>query len=271
MHDNKISIIIPNYNGASYLDDCLISVLNQTYRPIEIIIVDDCSKDNSVKIIKKYYKKYPDIIKYLINRTNLGVAQTRHIGIDFASGKFISTLDSDDYYYNNYKLQNEFELIKTLKKKYGKEIIPFSKTILVSDKDKTVISKNNKNNIKEGNLLYDILCRTCEIPRDFILLKKSYYNIGGYDFGLPIYEDWDLKIRLASKYDFYYTGASGTAYRQHCHGLSSCAIAAIKYNLNRVFHKNISLLPRHQLNSARFRLFYINSKLYIKEYLKFIN
>lgn len=99
MKQNKndlISIIIPAYNSEQYIEKCLDSVINQTYHNIEIIIVNDCSKDNVEKIIIKYKEKDPRII-YLKNEVNMGVGPTRNRGIDIAKGKYLYFLDSDDY------------------------------------------------------------------------------------------------------------------------------------------------------------------------------
>ncbi|MCI8778348.1 MAG: glycosyltransferase family 2 protein [Bacilli bacterium] len=90
-----ISIIIPVYNTEDYLDKCLSSIINQTYKNIEIIIIDDGSTDNSKKIIKQYMNKDCRISYYYQN--NSGVAIARNSGIDKAQGDYIAFIDSDDY------------------------------------------------------------------------------------------------------------------------------------------------------------------------------
>ena len=91
-----ISVIIPVYNSEKYIDKCLNSVINQTYRNLEIIIINDCSIDNTKEIILKY-KNIDDRIIYLENDQNLGVGSTRNKGIDISKGEYIYFLDSDDY------------------------------------------------------------------------------------------------------------------------------------------------------------------------------
>ena len=90
----SVSIIIPVYNCEKYLDDCLISVENQTYHNIEVIIVNDGSKDNGLEIIKKYIEKNKDW--KLIDQKNQGLSMSRNNGYDIATGKYIFFLDSDD-------------------------------------------------------------------------------------------------------------------------------------------------------------------------------
>lgn len=100
--DNEIllSVIIPVYNVEKYLKKCLDSVLNQEFKNFEIICIDDCSTDSSLKILKEYAKSN-ERIKVLQNNTNLGLGLTRNIGLNAAMGKYIHFLDSDDFLNKN--------------------------------------------------------------------------------------------------------------------------------------------------------------------------
>lgn len=91
----KISIIVPVYNSEKYITDCLTSLINQTYKNIEIIIVDDGSNDKSFKICSKYSKKDSRIKIY--KKLNGGVSSARNFGIEQSTGSFIMFVDSDDY------------------------------------------------------------------------------------------------------------------------------------------------------------------------------
>lgn len=92
---NKISIIVPIYNTEQYLERCLQSLINQDYKNIEIILVNDGSDDNSLAICNKY-KKDDDRIM-VIDKEHTGVSDTRNIGIKRATGDYIGFVDSDDY------------------------------------------------------------------------------------------------------------------------------------------------------------------------------
>lgn len=92
----KVSIIVPVYNVENYIEKCLESLVKQTLSDIEIIIVNDGSKDNSKKIINNYIKKYPEKIIYL-EKENGGLSDARNYGIPYAKGEYIAFLDSDDY------------------------------------------------------------------------------------------------------------------------------------------------------------------------------
>ena len=91
----KISLIIPVYNVAKYLGRCLDSIVNQTYRNIEIICVNDGSTDDSLDILNSYALK--DERVKIINRENNGVSSSRNVALDVAKGEWIMFVDSDDW------------------------------------------------------------------------------------------------------------------------------------------------------------------------------
>lgn len=94
----KISVIIPCFNVEKYIIRCLESLSNQTLKDLEIICIDDCSTDKTVKKILQYSSKHPELKLQLIrNNKNKGVSTTRNIGIDSAKTKFIGFVDPDDY------------------------------------------------------------------------------------------------------------------------------------------------------------------------------
>ena len=92
----KVSVIIPVYNTEQYLNKCLDSLVNQTLKDIEIILINDGSTDNSQNIIDEYSAKYPDKIKSFI-KENGGQATARNLGITKATGEYIGFVDSDDW------------------------------------------------------------------------------------------------------------------------------------------------------------------------------
>ena len=93
--NKKISVIVAVYNTEKYLDRCIESLLNQTYKNIELVIVEDCSTDSSRKLLKKY--KGNKNIKVFYNRENRGLSYSRNYGLKKSTGDFIGYIDSDDY------------------------------------------------------------------------------------------------------------------------------------------------------------------------------
>lgn len=95
MNRPLISIIIPVYNAESYIRRCIESVLSQTYKEIQIILINDGSTDNTLSILEEYSRSDSRI--QLINKDNSGVSKTRNIGIDISDGEYIGFVDADDY------------------------------------------------------------------------------------------------------------------------------------------------------------------------------
>lgn len=164
-----ISIIVPVFNTSKYLPHCLDSILHQTYKNIEVIIVDDGSTDDSLKIIKKYAKENSNI-RYFTQK-NCGQATARNKGVKFANGDYIMFVDSDDYVSDEF-CQVAYESICS----YNTEIALF---------DICTISSNNARygitfNLKEGFLSKeDALSTTIysSFPFNKIYKKKLFENI----------------------------------------------------------------------------------------------
>jgi glycosyltransferase involved in cell wall biosynthesis len=234
-----ISVIVPNYNNRQYLESCLDSVLSQDYTDLEVIVIDDCSTDGSEEIIREYSSRDERIVP-VFNEKNLGVAVNRHKGILRAGGMYITTLDSDDIFLRTDKLSREHEVMQAKVAAGIRNGIVFSGILLLkADGSRLGIQGSN---IQEGDILNHIVRRSCLIPRDFLFSREQYVAAGGFDPRIPIYEDWDLKIRLARKNLFYYSGIDGIGYRRHGAGLSSASPLYHAWWLGRIFCKNFVLL-----------------------------
>jgi len=96
-----ISVIIPVFNGEQYIERSVESVLKQSVKDTEILLLDDGSEDGSLDLCKEYERKYPEIIK-VFTHENMGVANTRNKGVRLASGKYIMFLDQDDFFDDGY-------------------------------------------------------------------------------------------------------------------------------------------------------------------------
>ena len=97
----KVSVIIPCYNQSEYIEEAILSVVNQTYPNIEIICIDDCSSDNSAQIIKSLVEQYKNIV-FLSNIENVGVVKSRNKAVEVSTGQYILPLDGDDIISESY-------------------------------------------------------------------------------------------------------------------------------------------------------------------------
>ena len=115
----KVSVIIPNYNYAHFLDQAIQSVLNQTYKNLELIVVNNGSTDNSRKVLAKYEK-----LLYIIDQPNLGQSGARNSGLSLSRGEYIAFLDADDYWEPN-KLEEQIILLSKASQLVYCGITPF--------------------------------------------------------------------------------------------------------------------------------------------------
>jgi glycosyltransferase involved in cell wall biosynthesis len=185
----KLSIIITNYNNGKYISKCIKSIINQKkyFSKINLIIIDDCSKDNSLEIIKKYLKFKN--IKLIKNKKNLGLVKSCNKAIKSSKTEFIIRVDSDDYVSKNFIKY----FIKYTNKNYH---FIFS--------DYKIMTKNTFKNIKIKKFQELISCS--------VAFKKNIFSkIGGYrnflweeyDFYLR-YLDKTKKIKKINEYLYYY-------------------------------------------------------------------
>ncbi len=143
MEKIKVSIIVPVYNVSQYLSRCLESLINQTLKNIEIIVIDDCSTDNSYQIAKEYEKKDNRIV-LLKNEKNEGVAFTRNRGLEIANGEYIGFVDSDDWVSIDF-----YEKLYNSAKKGDFDIAKGSRVEVYQDGSQKIENSLNKR-IKEG-------------------------------------------------------------------------------------------------------------------------
>lgn len=110
-----VSVVIPMYNAHKFILTTLNSVFNQTFQDFEVIVVDDCSKDNSVQIVESLQKEHKNLI-LIKNDVNKNVAETRNVGVKNAKGKFVAFLDADDAWEVN-KLELQLDAMQKAKSK----------------------------------------------------------------------------------------------------------------------------------------------------------
>ena len=206
----KVSIIIPNYNKGRFLFDCIASCLNQTYRNIEIIVVDDCSTDDSCRIIKNFSSQ--GLITPIFLKENHGVSFARNIGAQTATGDFLTFLDSDDVYVNDRKIENEVALVR------GEKDIAFSQWVSLDENGDVLNPILAKKNVYRGKAAIAKILSITEPGyrqlRGYLFSKRLFQEVGGYDFPMNLYEDFYLQCKLVLHGRLRYSGQFGEGYRQ---------------------------------------------------------
>ena len=184
----KVSVIIPTFNRFSLISRAIDSVLNQTIKPFEIIVVDDGSSDNTSTFIKNNYKSVK-----LIKQNNLGVSKARNVGIKNSSGDWIALLDSDDEWKKN-KLEVQ---IKSLSE-YDYYSVCHTNEIWIRN---GIRVNQKKRHQKYGGDIFDKCLDICRISPSSIIFKKNIINeVGWFDEGLSICEDYDLWLRITANF-----------------------------------------------------------------------
>lgn len=190
MKDYLISIIIPVYNTQKYVEKCINSVLNNTYKNIEVIIVNDGSTDKSEEVIKKCISGYDNVIYK--KTKNFGVSHARNLGLKLASGEYVFFLDSDDYIRND----TFFGLIKFVNDT-NSDIVCFSYEKTYNDH--YVIKRSNKLDMYGCSLIENSALLTDVVPYSAAKLFKlsliKEYDIS-FDEDLRIFEDLLFTFKL---------------------------------------------------------------------------
>lgn len=190
-NENSVSVVVPAYNRQKTIERAIASVLKQTHPVHEIIIVDDCSTDNTVQIIQEFVK-HDGRIKLLRHERNKGAQAARNTGIVNSTAEYVAFLDSDDEWLPE-RLRLGFEVIET-------EAVP----VVHSE---AIIHKNGQNALKNipplrGYVYPKILNEPGPMFQGLLLKKECLEKIGLLDETIISWQEWDTFIRLAKYFEF---------------------------------------------------------------------
>ena len=184
----KVSIIMPYYKKSSYVDETVNSILNQTFKEFEIIIVDDELSEDSSKVLSRI-KQLDERINIIKNQKNLGAGQSRNNAINLCNGEYIAFCDCDDLW-KSHKLKTQLEIMHKLN-------LEFSHTSY-----EIIDKKNSKIGYREAqeNLSFLQLQKSCDIGLSTVILKKNLFENQKIRFGeTKTKEDYILWLSLAKK------------------------------------------------------------------------
>lgn len=202
------SIIVPIYNVEKYLKECLDSILNQTFKDFELILINDGSTDNSGEIANEYSKKYNNI--KIIHKENGGLSSSRNAGVKISSGEYLLFIDSDDLLANTQSLSNivpyldnnDLILLKFEKLYFDKSIVPVIKEI--NEEFRNIKIENMITSLINTNCFVSSACNKC--------INKNYFTINNLFFREGIFSedvDWSIRLLLSvrsisfSNYPYY--------------------------------------------------------------------
>lgn len=284
--DIKISVIVPIYNTEKYLHRCVDSILNQTFRDFELILVDDGSTDSSGEICDRYAKN--DVRVKVIHKENSGTSDAKNCAMDIASGKYIIFADSDDFWY----VENVLQTLYNKSEEYNLDIIR-GEYKAVDEQDKLVFSRPiSKNRLKFSNSVikpYEYI--RYAVNNEFFLwlclIRKDFIGDLRFESGRIYLEDMKFisQLLLNEGRCMYMPSLRFYAYRKHNHSISyqvnekklkdSFDMCDFFYemskesgciSMSRYFQKSCIERYYGTLYSLVNNCYYINHKRYIKEF-----
>jgi len=228
MNQPQVSIMMVNYNRAEFIGLAIQSVLDQSLKDWELLVVDDGSVDLSEEIIKSFSEK-DDRIVYLKNEENLGIVYSRNKAIKNSKADLIAVLDSDDIWVDSFKLEKQFNKFKE-----EKDLVLVGGGVIEINKE-GVEKKRYLNPLNDKNIRKEILSRN-PFAHSSVMFKKSVVErISGYS-DLQIGEDYDLWLRLGKEGKLLNLGDYLVKYRVHDKNTCNTkTIQALKNNIIFVF------------------------------------
>lgn len=213
-----VSVIIPAYNAAAFLDRTLASILAQSYRNFEVIVVDDGSTDRTPDLVTDFAERDHRI--HLVRQQNAGVAVARNTGIQKARGEFIAPIDADDIWYPDAIAK----LVARFQQGPAHLAVVYAWSIDIDEYDRPMGSFHAAT--VAGNVYGTLICHNFLGNASSSLIRKScLQQVGGYDAQLKSQqaqgcEDWDLYLRLAEHYEFDVVAEFLVGYRKLASSMS---------------------------------------------------
>jgi len=207
-----VSVIMPSYNHESYLPEAIESVLNQSFNDIELIIVDDCSKDNSQSIIESYQTR-DKRIRTVFHKENMGIAKTMNDGMDKAHGKFLAIICSDDVWTRS-KLEKQLDELKK-----NEDIVLWSEGEIIDGGSRTTgytfTRMYEASQRKKSGDIFEELLYGNFIFFSSLLFKREITRDIRYDDRLKYLNDYRFEVDLARKHKYAYMPEPLAKYRIH--------------------------------------------------------
>jgi len=220
--DDLISVIIPFYNEKIYFDDCINSVLNQSYKNLEIIIINDGSDQIYFDQLNQLAEKFPKLIN-VFHKKNEGVSSARNYGIKKASGKYICFIDADDRWLPN-KIEHQIEIIKKKNLKF------IHGSYFILDREERILGKFLSNKIS-----YSELMKSCDIGLSTVMLCSNLAKENLFP-NITTKEDYVCWLKIIKKISYLYgDSVAVTFYRKRKNSLSSSFITKF-LNAFRVYY-----------------------------------
>jgi len=193
---SRVSVIIPTYDRAHLIGKAIQSVLDQTFQDFEILIIDDCSHDNTPEVVRSFED---DRITYIRHHNNRGGSGARNTGLEKSRGSLIAFLDDDNEWFND-KLERQVAVLDALPSSFGAVYCG----AILNKGDKEVYFPPAEFRPVEGSILGDLLERSFIDTSAMLVRREAFRKAGFFGEDLPRYQDWELCIRIAKHFKIKY-------------------------------------------------------------------
>lgn len=211
MHRLLVSVVIPSYNHAPYVEATIDSILAQTVSDLELIIIDDGSKDNSVEVIQRKLDRNGDRRARLIARENRGLCRTLNEGLGMAQGAYFAYLGSDDLWEPT-KLEKQISAMEAEGRNVGAS---FTDCYAIDTQGRRFNRLGRHNPYRGGDIYPDLIwCRFQPPSPTNLFVRQKLILAGGFNESVPI-EDYDAWLRLARHYRVAYVPEALASFRVH--------------------------------------------------------
>lgn len=201
----KVSVVIPVFNQEKYIKECVESVLSQTYRAVEVVVVDDGSTDRTAAILRSYEGK----IRY-IRQENKGAAAALNKGIKESRGEFIAWLSSDDVYLPT-KLEEQLLFFK----QNPNAALVYTDFYIIDGRGKIVKEAKSSYFPNKKELIFNLLKRNFINGSSVVIRKRCLEKVGFFDESMKLHADGNMWFRLLKHYRFGHVPKFLLKYRQH--------------------------------------------------------
>lgn len=220
-----VTVIVPAYNHEKYIEDCLRSVVEQTYDNLEIIVFNDGSTDSTDLVIKNFINLSVREITY-ISKTNEGLCKTLNRGLKTSKGKYITLIASDDLWLPS-KIEEQVRFLEAnsnigLLFSDAYFLVNEVKTLKKYSDYKTRLKKLFKNSIQNANIYESLLSDNVILALTVMVRNECFTTVGFFDESLK-YEDYDMWLRISKHYPIAYIDQVLAYYRVHDTNVSNNA------------------------------------------------
>jgi glycosyltransferase involved in cell wall biosynthesis len=208
---NKVSVVIPSYNHARFLDDTLRSVLGQSFSDLEVLVIDDASTDGSQEVLAAWAKR-DRRVHVMCHRANRGISRTRNEALARATGEFVAFLDSDDWWHER-KLERQLGIVRE-----RADVAVWTDGFMIGAdgrEEGSFVHLFNDERLAPNGWLFQALLRGNLIPLQTVLIRRAHLTDLVFDERVALWSDYSFLIDVSRRCEFVFVPEQLAYFRLH--------------------------------------------------------